>query len=83
MATFTIEQIAGCIYDGCIMSLAHDPGLDTLAEARRINAGSGWTIEESLDNQLRGNVTRYEGVRVSDEKLVAAHKLALSWLEVS
>lgn len=79
MATFTVEQIANCIYNGCISSLAYNPDLDTLAAARRINEGDGWTIEESLDNQLRGNVMRYEGVRVSDAKLVKAHTLALSW----
>lgn len=83
MTTFTTEEIAGRIYDGCILSLAHDPDLDTLAEARKINAGIGWRIERSVDNQLRGNVAYFEGVRVSDEKLVAAHTLALSWLEAS
>jgi hypothetical protein len=80
MAAFTVEQIAGAIYNGVIASLAFDPDMDTLAEARKINDGAGWTIEESLDNNLRGNVMRYEGVRVGDAKLIAAHDLALTWL---
>jgi excisionase family DNA binding protein len=76
---FTVEQIAGRIYDRVLTMLAYTE-IDTLAEARKINSGDGWTIEESLDNKIRGNVMRYEGVRVSDEKLVAAHTLALEWL---
>lgn len=77
MTTFTIEEIAMRIHDGVLLTLALDPDLDTLAAARRINDGDGWTIERSAG---RGNVTRFEGVRVKDEKLVAAHDLALSWL---
>lgn len=77
MPTFTTEEIADRIYDGCLMTLAHDPDLDTLALARQINNGEGWTIERSAP---LGNVTRFEGVRISDEKLVAAHGLALAWL---
>lgn len=80
MASFTTEQIADAIYSGVFTLLAYDPDVDTLAEARKINSGAGWTIEESLDNNIRGNVVRYEGVRVNDERLIAAHKLALTWL---
>lgn len=76
MKSFTTEQIANAIYNGCIASLAFDPELDTLVEARKINNSSGWIIEESAP---LGSVTRYEGVRVSDAKLVAAHQLALTW----
>lgn len=78
--TYTIEEIASRIYDGVLMTLAYDPDMNTLAEARRINNGGGWTIERSMDSSLRGNVERFEGVRVSDDKLVKAHALALSWL---
>lgn len=76
-AHFTTDQIALAIYSGCITALAYDADFDTLAEARRINNGDGWTIDESAP---LGNITRYEGVRVSDEKLVAAHTIALGWL---
>lgn len=80
MAGFTSEQIANAIYNGVITGLAYDPDLDTLAEARRINSGEGWTIEESLDNRIQGDIIRYEGVRVSDAAVDAAHDLAIAWL---
>jgi hypothetical protein len=77
---FTTEEIATRIFEGCILTLASDPELDTLALARQINNGDGWTIERSADDTTRGNITRFEGVQVSDDQLVAAHTLALSWL---
>lgn len=81
MSAFTIDQIADAIYNGVVMTLAYDPDLDTLAEARRVNQTTGWTIEESLDDKIRGDVMRYENVRVSDDKLIAAHALATEWLQ--
>lgn len=72
-----INHIAGIIYSNILLQLAYTPDLDTLAEARRINNGDGWTFDESLDNKIRGNIIRHEGVRLSDENLMKAHELAM------
>lgn len=72
-----IERVATLIRENILSMLAYDPDLDTLAEARKVNNGAGWTIEESAP---LGNILRTEGVSLSDADLVAAHDLAVSQL---
>lgn len=73
MQTVTVEKLAYAVYNRCINNwLAFDPR-STLELAREINAGDGWHLEWSAP---LGGVTVAEGVRVTDDKLVAAVELA-------
>ena len=80
MATFTTDQIAGAMYGYVETMMIYSPDTDMYAEIQRINSGEGFVIEESLDNNIRGNIIRYEGVQVSDDRLREAYNMAYSWM---
>lgn len=80
MAHFTTDQIAGAMYDYIETTMIYSPDTDIYAEIKRINSNEGFTIEESLDNNIRGDVVRYEGVRVSEDRLKAAYDMAYAWM---
>lgn len=80
MAHFTTDQIAGAMYGYIETTMIYSPDTDIYAEIKRINSNEGFTIEESLDNNIRGDVMRYEGVRVSEDRLKAAYDVAYAWM---
>lgn len=82
MAHFTTDQLAGAMYGYVETMMIYSPDTDVYAEVKKINDGDGdgFVIEESIDRNIRGNVMRYEGVRVSEDRLKAAYDLAYSWM---
>ena len=82
MATFTTDQLAGAMYGYIETMMIYSPDTDALAEVQRINSNEGFTIDISNDNKLRGDITRYEGVRVSEERVAAAYNRTIEWMTV-
>jgi hypothetical protein len=54
---------------------------DTWEDVARINKYPGWTVEFNLDNKLRGNFVRYEGISLDDDDMARVRALVDRWIE--
>lgn len=71
-----IDSVAGVMAE----HIVYDISGYTYADAERINAHTGWTIEWSGS---LGSVVRHEGIRLDDAELLLAWTRALAIVEMA